>query len=62
MKMKKYIKQFAVGLLICFALQFTGSEIARHFFANSTTAVYFLGFFLGTIWGCVNMMIWAGGK
>ena len=59
--MKKYIKQFAVGLLICFALQFTGYVIAKHFFANSTV-VYFSGFFFGTIWGCINMMLWAGEK
>jgi hypothetical protein len=60
--MKKYIKRFAVGFLICFALQFTGSEIARHFFADSVSAVYFLGFFFGTIWSCVNVVLWADEK
>jgi hypothetical protein len=60
--MKKYIKRFAAGLLICFALQFTGFVIARHFFANFTVVVYFLGYLFGTIWGCVNAMIWVGEK
>ena len=60
--MKKCIKQFAIGLLICSTLQFTGFVIAKHSFASYIGVVYFTGFFFGTIWGCVCVMRRIGGK